>query len=412
MNTDFNRIMLCLSVEITRKCNLNCSFCARGPSQNLDISREIIDKTIGEMEHFFVCSLRLHGGEPLLAYDEMEYLFDSIIERKIPISCIVLFTNGQIKDERYFSLVKKMLAYIRKDKVQYPEIEHIMENYTEINESYSAAAKQKSIVFIVSSHGHEHEPNYEDTISFYNNGIADEDFVIIKQYAPNGFRLVLEGNAITNIKELLGDSTEIRGIRTVSNGFYFIRESKSDIKRKFITKTITVSANGNVFPGCSMSYTHVDEKPMFNILVCNGDMWDKIEEFCWEHPITIENKKFRERYEAMKLCKQNGIHIKDFEFFDYNLEDLIYTFSICNENISRKLHQKYKSLKIQDVMDLSLMIQCLHFLENKNIDEDAVKAILRYYINTTTNIKDEEELEVLMNKEALIAMIDLIISQN
>jgi len=411
MKTDFDRVMLCLSVEVTRRCNMNCNFCARGPSQNIDISHEIIDKIISETEHFFACGLRLHGGEPLLAYDEIEYLFHSIIEHQIPISYIVLFTNGYIKDERYFSLVKMMLDYIRKIEMQYPEVADITKNYTEINEIYNAA-KQKKIVFITSSYGHEYKPNFDDTINFYNDGILDEDFVIIEQYTPKGARLVLEGNARTNIKTLLGDKVDPSKIRTVSNGFYFIAESNSNTERKFINKTITVSANGNVFPGCSMSYTHVDEKPMFNILVCNGDMWDKIEEYCWEHPISIENKKFRERYEAMKLCKQNGIHIKDFDFFDYNLEDLIYTFSICNENISRKLHQKYKSLKIQDVMDLSLMIQCLHSLENKNIDEDAVKAILRYYINTITNIKDEEELELLMNKEALKAMIDLIISQN
>ena len=40
----------CLAVEVTRRCNMSCKFCAKGKAQNLDISTEIIDKIIDEMK--------------------------------------------------------------------------------------------------------------------------------------------------------------------------------------------------------------------------------------------------------------------------------------------------------------------------------------------------------------------------
>ena len=410
MNTDFNRVMLCLSIEVTRKCDMNCSFCSRGPAQNLNITHEVIDRTINEMKHFFACGLRLHGGEPLLAYEEIHYLFSKIIEYRIPISYIVVFTNGFIKDERYFNLVRMMLAYIREIEAEYPEVVNI-KNHTEINEIYNVTS-QKKIVFIASSYGHDNKPNYKDTLDFYNQGISDSDFIIIEQYAPENSTLVLEGNAKKNIRELLGDMVDPSRIRTIGSGYYFIGKSKSNSNRSIINKTITVSANGNVFSGCSTSYANADEKPMFNVLDCNGNMWDKIENYCWEHPISIENKKFRETYEAVKLCKQNGIIINGFENYDFNLEELIYTLAISNERIARTLHHTYKALSPQDIIGLSLMVQCLNLLESENTDKDVVKDILKQYIKATTDIKEDEKLKVFLDIESLKILIENVTKLN
>lgn len=44
------KAMYCLSIEMTRRCNMNCDFCARGQAQNVDITHEIIDKTLDEMK--------------------------------------------------------------------------------------------------------------------------------------------------------------------------------------------------------------------------------------------------------------------------------------------------------------------------------------------------------------------------
>ena len=46
--------MICLAIEMTRRCNLKCKFCAKGEPQDLDISKSIIDKTLDEMQGVFI----------------------------------------------------------------------------------------------------------------------------------------------------------------------------------------------------------------------------------------------------------------------------------------------------------------------------------------------------------------------
>ena len=60
-----------ITVEITRKCQLQCAHCMKGDAQNVDMSRQIIDKLLES-----VCSigtLLFTGGEPTMNLDGMKY---------------------------------------------------------------------------------------------------------------------------------------------------------------------------------------------------------------------------------------------------------------------------------------------------------------------------------------------------
>lgn len=46
------RLLKAVNIELTRRCNMNCEFCARGEAQNIDMSTEIIDKTLDELNNF------------------------------------------------------------------------------------------------------------------------------------------------------------------------------------------------------------------------------------------------------------------------------------------------------------------------------------------------------------------------
>ena len=90
----FHRIMF----EITRRCNLRCAHCFRGDPQNVDISEEIIDKTLDQISSCF--GFAITGGEPFLVPDKLEYLVDGIIKRKMRFTSFSLVVNGTILDER------------------------------------------------------------------------------------------------------------------------------------------------------------------------------------------------------------------------------------------------------------------------------------------------------------------------
>lgn len=90
----FHRIMF----EITRRCNLCCAHCFRGEPQNIDISEEIIDRSLDQISSCF--SFDVTGGEPFLVPEKLEYLVDGIIKKKMRFTSFSLVVNGTILDER------------------------------------------------------------------------------------------------------------------------------------------------------------------------------------------------------------------------------------------------------------------------------------------------------------------------
>ena len=60
------KVLITASIELTRRCNLNCEFCAKGTAQNIDTTKEVIDKALDELSSFDLYSIRAGGGEPML----------------------------------------------------------------------------------------------------------------------------------------------------------------------------------------------------------------------------------------------------------------------------------------------------------------------------------------------------------
>ena len=86
-----------LTVELTRKCNMNCPHCGRGDAQDKTMSTDTIDKLIEDVDK--VSFLSVTGGEPLLEMDRLLYLIQSI-SNKWDIVALDIVTNGSILDER------------------------------------------------------------------------------------------------------------------------------------------------------------------------------------------------------------------------------------------------------------------------------------------------------------------------
>lgn len=116
----FERYMDRLAVEVTRRCNLNCDFCARGKAQSIDITKEIIDKTLDELSNTLIGSLRLSGGEPFLNPGVITYLFEQIIKRRIRICSVEVFTNGTVIAPALLDDFKQMLKYIQEFEMEIP----------------------------------------------------------------------------------------------------------------------------------------------------------------------------------------------------------------------------------------------------------------------------------------------------
>lgn len=89
-----NKIKLsCLSLELTRRCNMKCAHCFKGDAQNMDISNEYIDKLFGMIEEIY--TLHITGGEPSLNLEGMKHLGNVIRKNKIIIHRLNVTCNGR-----------------------------------------------------------------------------------------------------------------------------------------------------------------------------------------------------------------------------------------------------------------------------------------------------------------------------
>lgn len=101
-----------LQFELTRRCNQNCAHCCRGESQNVDISKEIVDDFFGKNDIYNIGTLLFSGGEPTLNGKMLEYIVDKIIEKEIIVGMFMFNINGLSYSEELVSGLNKLKDYI------------------------------------------------------------------------------------------------------------------------------------------------------------------------------------------------------------------------------------------------------------------------------------------------------------
>lgn len=92
-----------LGIELTQKCNLNCSHCFRGTARNINISKDIIEKVFEEVK--YVQTLDLSGGEVFLGYEQLRMLLETAKEKGVKIDYCSMLTNGTVYDARIYELL-------------------------------------------------------------------------------------------------------------------------------------------------------------------------------------------------------------------------------------------------------------------------------------------------------------------
>ncbi|MCD7726753.1 MAG: 4Fe-4S cluster-binding domain-containing protein [Ruminococcus sp.] len=318
---DLKKYMGRLSVEVTRRCNMNCTFCFKGQAQNLSITKEIIDKTLDEVTDVLIGNLRITGGEPLLECDLASYLLDKAVEKNIVFTSVCIFTNGTITpNAKLIKSIQNTLVYMR----QYRNDSLIQSRKDNTKYTYEQSVPTGFNIIFSETERNTPKETIAASMNCFLNQIDDEYFKCIKQgeqFATFGL-LDIEGNAKKNYKELLNNKNTTA--RIINNNYYFYYEPTPDNetpikggdfaeyieKKPFIEKTLTVSANGNVFPGISLSYNRVDSNPMFNIMDCKHDFFEKVKEWCWKHPINDKEHRIKELFLTAKFLEIKGIAAK------------------------------------------------------------------------------------------------------
>lgn len=121
-----------IGIEVSRKCNLDCTHCMRGESENLSIDREVLNKFFDEVKS--ANKLVISGGEPFMCYDEIKDLVEIIELKNVLISKVIIVTNGTIYDEKIYKLLKEHFSNISINiSLDDYHLESIMRKYSSVN---------------------------------------------------------------------------------------------------------------------------------------------------------------------------------------------------------------------------------------------------------------------------------------
>lgn len=326
--------------EMTRRCNMNCNFCSRGDTQNIDISKEIIDKSLDELKNFDIGILRFHGGEPLLTPDMIEYIVNGIIEREINVNQCAFFSNGTILNPIIKSSLDKIGKYCneKSDTNLSIYMDHFIKAYKGINAPCS---------IIVSDYGHE-RVDFEKFKEFYNSKyvevyIQKEHFI-----GDSGDAISIEGRAKENLQYFIDEGCTKLNIFDNKNKFCIINDMfEYEFGEISIDKGISISSNGNVYVGCNQSYKELDKENICNIFQCNGNLYEKIDTWCWKYPLHKNQQDRRYSLKSIMFRYEKGIENNDWingEKVDkkaYDFINMIVTFYEKLEEYIIKYHKLY-----------------------------------------------------------------------
>ncbi len=297
-----------LCFELTRQCNMKCLFCGRGEAPNIDITKEIINKALDETADFNVYYIRLNGGEPMLNKEGLIYLVDEIIRRDYKLCQLSVFTNGTVRDHDIKEALIRMGKHCKKcaESSWGKDVKAIDKRVFKSN-YYTEAY----VNIIVSTNFHDNNNLIDETINFYNEGTDhtlmcayNQDKALkSKPKSDADVGVELTGNAEKNVKKLIDLGCDYF---IVNDNHYCLIDDSVLYDEGFvlITKLLTICANGNVIPGCMMSYEKADTREHYitNIKSCNDNLYRYIELYSWRTPISnklIERKRIDETYKYL-----------------------------------------------------------------------------------------------------------------
>lgn len=342
-----------VNFELTRRCNMNCEFCAKGTAQKKDITTDVIDKALDELSKFEVYSIAIAGGEALLNKQGFLYLIDEILRRDFKVCNFHVFTNGTVQDQDIKAALVRIGGHCKKctltdwgKNIMQWEKRDFTTKYN-INEYAS---------LIVSTHFHNNQNIINDIVDFYNDGVDPEIMYAVNQTDSAKSEecdniIILEGNADKNLLSLYEKGGN--KFQLYNNKYCLIYKENDSFSA--IEKTINVCVNGNVTAGCTQSYEHADSEYICNIFDCNGNLYDYIDKYSWDNPLSKMQAAFLTSCITPLYLHERGITIFKNDTDRYSFEKMVEQMQAYAELI-KEVHKKYNTLTHTEAQELASLL--------------------------------------------------------
>lgn len=298
--------------EITRRCNMNCAHCMRGPAQNHTISKKVIDKVLDQIGS--IGSLYLTGGEPFLEPEMISYLFNGIIKRKIPIMDFFTVTNGSILNA---DIAKSFNELSR----------HIYDTYGQ-----NWDKKQARIIGqITISNDQFHEfVDIPNALQFYRSKLNDH-CIIKRERAKKDDTILVLGNA---------EKADLKGKKVR----YTITPYRVELTDYFVDTTLLCGYDGRILIGEDASYGQMDQVNYGNIF--DLPLSELLKNEAFNEPFTRDEARRRDEIYTIWKNKDFSIVTEDFCGIALFSFEVIY-------NHRERIHKIYPYLKFDKVVELA-----------------------------------------------------------
>lgn len=398
----------CLNIDVTRRCNLNCGWCYRGEPEDIDITTDIIDDLFEKTKNICLHSISLHGGEPLLRPDMVQYIVDQIIKRRLMVGCMLIYTNGTIKDSTVKASLDKFCDYAKSIESEFCELTGVPQ------EEIQNGEKVKIVVGV----------RYHDTAK------KQIDYVI-EYYIKNNDRIIavkdeeeegrmggyiiggrLEENYPQYIKNPVNpDQTTILHVEcNFIINYNYSKIHSNYLYDNYIPIIISVASNGNVLPGTQYPYKKIDDKPMFNILEID-DFYESILNWCWKHPVNPKIRQLREHKLLYDWCISHGYEYMDILDEEVNEMNSLLLIANGQELCAKDIHTRMPELNFIQV-DLLASANIFITLKRNNISRKLIRAYILQCTNLGTEFIDMDIEDAERYKHYILADAQGTLSKN
>jgi len=248
------------AIEVTRKCNMQCEHCLRGPVQRKTISNHHIYRFLSLIDS--IGTLNITGGEPTLAMDTLEHLRHSIIYQDCEVQNFFMVTNGKaINCERLAEW-----AYHMKLACSDNEISSIGFSFDQFHTStFNWKQLEK-----------------RDRNFYKLSDIMEMEYGITGNEAGGSF-IHKHSDKSWNYGSLISEGRS-KDFGSRDNRIELFEEDNWNESVSFSEGLLYLSANGNIIAGCNWSYQSEDYKKDIKIahideLCGTDDLIDAIRDY-------------------------------------------------------------------------------------------------------------------------------------
>lgn len=262
-------------VELTRRCNMKCKHCMRGPAQCRDMKPDVMRALIKKMSGVSIDRIALGGGESTLVPELVSKFFRMTAAAGIYPAMYCIVTNGKVMTRQFMNVVARLQ---REAEV------YIMTSFDNCHDQISRDE------FIERCEELKRVTSEADR---FHQGVA-------MQFRYQGDNFL--NDEIKEERHTRDDISKMGRGATVFGGYCAVKVYPFDVKGDgddeppLFEDDFYVDVDGNVWPHCDLSYRFMSRRKKY----CLGNVTDP--GFDWLAAAVRFNLKFAKRF-PLKLVE-------------------------------------------------------------------------------------------------------------